>query len=78
VGVTFLLGGTDFAGLGALVHRLDLPGPVYAGPGTGSVSAITWLPGEDVIRPVEEALVAPHRHCGPGLTHSVPGPNSSW
>jgi spore coat polysaccharide biosynthesis predicted glycosyltransferase SpsG len=44
-GVTFLLGGTDFAGLGSLINRLELPGPVFAGPGSGSSSAVTWLPG---------------------------------
>jgi len=44
-GVSFLLGGTDFAGLGALVDRLELPGPVYAGPGTGRGGGVTWLPG---------------------------------
>ena len=46
-GVTFLLGGTDFAGLRALVDRLVLSGPVYAGPGrgSGSGSGVIWLPG---------------------------------
>jgi spore coat polysaccharide biosynthesis predicted glycosyltransferase SpsG len=44
-GVTVLLGGTDFAGLGALLDRLELSGPVYAGPGSGSGGGVTWLPG---------------------------------
>jgi spore coat polysaccharide biosynthesis predicted glycosyltransferase SpsG len=44
-GVSFLLGGTDFAGLGALVDQLELPVPVYAGPGTGRGRGVTWLPG---------------------------------
>ncbi len=44
-GVTVLLGGTDFAGLGALVERLELPAPVHAGPGIGSGNGVTWLPG---------------------------------
>jgi spore coat polysaccharide biosynthesis predicted glycosyltransferase SpsG len=44
-GVTFVLGGTDFAGLGELVGRLRLPGPVYAGPGSSSGGGVTWLTG---------------------------------
>jgi spore coat polysaccharide biosynthesis predicted glycosyltransferase SpsG len=44
-GVTVLLGGTDFAGIGELVDGLDLPGQVYAGPGTGSGRGVTWMPG---------------------------------
>jgi spore coat polysaccharide biosynthesis predicted glycosyltransferase SpsG len=44
-GVTVLLGGTDFAGIGALVDQLELSGSVYAGPGTGSGGGVTWLPG---------------------------------
>jgi len=44
-GVTVLLGGTDFAGIGALVDQLELPGHVYAGPGFGSGGGVTWLPG---------------------------------
>jgi spore coat polysaccharide biosynthesis predicted glycosyltransferase SpsG len=50
-GVTVLLGGTDFAGLGALVDTLELPVPVHAGPGTGSGSGVTWLSGgPDLLR----------------------------
>ena len=44
-GLTFLLGGTDFAGLGALVDRLQLPGAVYAGPGADGGGRVTWMPG---------------------------------
>jgi spore coat polysaccharide biosynthesis predicted glycosyltransferase SpsG len=44
-GVTFLLGGTDFAGLGELVARLHLSGPVYAGPGSANGGGVTWLKG---------------------------------
>ncbi len=44
-GVTFLLGGTDVAGLGPLIQGVDLGEPVYAGPGIGEGAGITWLPG---------------------------------
>lgn len=44
-GLTFLLGGTDFAGLGTMIERLDLAGPVYAGPGAGRGGRVNWLPG---------------------------------
>jgi spore coat polysaccharide biosynthesis predicted glycosyltransferase SpsG len=44
-GVTFLLGGTDSGGLSALVDRVNLHGPVYAGPGVRSGGTVTWMPG---------------------------------
>lgn len=43
--ITFLLGGTDYAGIQPAINSLDLPGPVFAGPGFGSDSRVTWIPG---------------------------------
>lgn len=43
--ITFMLGGTDFAKLGGAVDSLDLPWPVFAGPGSGSSPKITWMDG---------------------------------
>lgn len=44
-GVTFLLGGTDFAAMHSAVDHIELPVPTYAGPGQGSGSTVHWLAG---------------------------------
>lgn len=72
-GITFLLGGTDFAGMAKLIERIadDLPlrGDVFAGPGRfESAAGVSWLPG---------GLELIRRACDSTLVVSAAGV-SSW